>query len=341
MDPSHWYRLDRRRLVAAGLGLVAASAIARSAAARTLASSSVSFPVTVETSLGPVTIDAAPRRIVALSVRDVDTVVALGVTPIGASRNLTTDDGISPWLAGRLDPDMTTLLDTRTEIPLEEIAGLAPDLIVATASFAAADVADQLNVIAPALIGLPPGGTDEIADRTALIGQALGLSAEAEAALVATRARQAQVATDYPELVGRTYTVASVRSESEIAVSASPTQVTTQLFQSFGMVPALTPADGAFVQQVGFTPLSWEEIALLEANILLLGYPGDGTREALERSPLFTTLTAPAAGRYLALPPAVNVGLTVPSVASVPWLVDQLDPFFATAAASLRASATT
>ncbi len=338
MDPSHRHGLSRRHLVAAGLGLAVASTFTQPGRAQT--PEPAGFPVTIETSLGPVEISSRPERVVALSVRDVDTVVALGMTPVGGSRDHSTDDGVSPWLIGRLDPDATTLLDTRTELPLEAIAGLAPDLIVATASFAAADVADQISTIAPALIGMPLGGTDEIADRTTLIGRALGRSPDAEAALAVMRDRQARVATDYPELVGRTYTLASVRSESEIAVSASPTQVTTQLFASFGMAPALTPDDGPFVQQVGFTPLSWEEIGLLDADILLLGFPGEELRDALEASPLFPLLSAPAAGRYLALPQQVNIGLTVPSVASVPWLVDELDPFLATAAASLGAVAT-
>lgn len=40
-------------------------------------------------------------------------------------------NGVMPWLQDRYDPSRTTLLDTATTIPVEQVASLAPDVVLA------------------------------------------------------------------------------------------------------------------------------------------------------------------------------------------------------------------
>jgi iron complex transport system substrate-binding protein len=91
------------------------------------------FPVSVDHSLGRTTVPAPPRRIVALGGNDGDALYALGVEPVAVlgGQGGQTRDGITPWLAGRLDPTRTTVLRTATDTGLERIAALRPDLILA------------------------------------------------------------------------------------------------------------------------------------------------------------------------------------------------------------------
>jgi iron complex transport system substrate-binding protein len=62
------------------------------------------FPQTVTTAFGDVTIDEAPERVVALGWSDAETALALGVQPVGASDWLGFGgEGVGPWAEGMYD----------------------------------------------------------------------------------------------------------------------------------------------------------------------------------------------------------------------------------------------
>ena len=67
--------------------------------------------------------NAAPQRVVALGVNDIDTAIALGFTPIAVNADPFTADGISPWLQGKIDPTKTVILPPGVEpAPLGALA---------------------------------------------------------------------------------------------------------------------------------------------------------------------------------------------------------------------------
>lgn len=124
--------------------LAAPSAMAQDAA----------FPITLEHALGTVTIPAEPQRVVALIDRDADTVLALGVQPVGIRSNYNFDAGVGPWA----EPLLTTepAVWKGRELNFEAIAAADPDLIVFATSGGDAAEYERLSQIAPT-IALPRG----------------------------------------------------------------------------------------------------------------------------------------------------------------------------------------
>lgn len=142
-------------------------------------------PVTFDTARGNLTLDAAPKRIVALDVSAADTIAALGVVPVGV---------VSPLYVEYLAElaQAATPVGTFFEPDMEAIAALAPDLIVIGPRSAA--MADALGSIAP--VADMSVGTDALADgraRLAAYGAMLGKEAKAADLAAALDARLAEV----------------------------------------------------------------------------------------------------------------------------------------------------
>ena len=98
-----------------------------------------SFPVTIKHALGETVIPAAPQRIVTLGWSSTDAAIALGTVPVGfpSFRSAGFDRDIVPWveeaIAAAGAPAPVTFDDT-AGAPIEKIAALKPDLILAVYS---------------------------------------------------------------------------------------------------------------------------------------------------------------------------------------------------------------
>lgn len=90
--------------------------------------------------------------------RDLETALALGLTPIGIGSNALDDSELAPFVD--FDLDGVTVI-TQTEPDLEQIAALRPDLIL-TRQSNVDDLLDELRPIAPlvAVQGDGPWRTD-------------------------------------------------------------------------------------------------------------------------------------------------------------------------------------
>src|SRR4051812_22470358 len=158
------------------------------------------FPTTVSTAFGGVTVDAEPTRVVALGWSDAETALALGVQPVGASDWLGFGgEGVGPWAEGRYD-EAPEIIDT-LEPSLEAIAALEPDLILDTRSDGTQERYDSLSAIAPT-IGQPEGvGAYQTTwqQQLDLVGQALGRSDEAAQLQGELEQRFADAASAHPE----------------------------------------------------------------------------------------------------------------------------------------------
>src|SRR5918998_2790807 len=146
------------------------------------ASTAGGFPATVETKFGPVTIEQAPTRVVALGWGDAETALALGVQPVGASDWLAFGgEGVGPWAGGRYD-EAPEIIET-LEPSLEAVAALQPDLILDTRSDGTRARYDQLSAIAPTL-GAPEGVGGPYRttwqQQLDLVGRALGREEQAD-----------------------------------------------------------------------------------------------------------------------------------------------------------------
>ena len=100
---------------------------------------------TIEHAMGSTTLDKTPQKIVVLSNEGTEALLALGVKPVGAVQSWLGD----PWY-DHITDDMqgVEVVGTESEVNLEKIASLKPDLIIGTKIRQEA-VYDQLSAIAP------------------------------------------------------------------------------------------------------------------------------------------------------------------------------------------------
>lgn len=151
------------------------------------------FPRTVTHANGTTEIASKPQRVVVLDSGELDSVLALGITPVG----ITTSKGQDPvpsYLADKVK-DVPTV-GTINEVNVEAIAALQPDLILGS-QLRADKLYPQLSEIAPTVFSIRPGFPWK--ENFLLAGEALGMEKEAEATLNEYTAKAEEVRSTVPE----------------------------------------------------------------------------------------------------------------------------------------------
>ncbi|MEM8708644.1 MAG: ABC transporter substrate-binding protein, partial [Actinomycetota bacterium] len=176
------------------------------------ASSSASEPAvevtTITHTYGETTIEGIPERVMTLGYSEQDPVLALGVTPIAVREWFGEFPYATwPWATDELGsgtPEVLTM--PYGELSYETIAGLAPDVIIATHGGITQEEYDLLSEIAPTIP--EAAGTAAFAmswqEQTQLIGDALGLGDEATDRIRLTQAAVLDAARANDDFGGRT-----------------------------------------------------------------------------------------------------------------------------------------
>ncbi len=215
-------RSARRTLTTTGLALATAALLAGCGTAETDAETSggnpdgsgdpaaaaTDLPVTIEHKYGETTVTEVPERVVVVGLQEQDTLISLGIVPVGVTYWFGDESGINPWAAEALPEgaEMPEVLDATNGIPVEEVAALAPDLIIGEYSAMTEDEYDLLSQLAPTLAqsgeyadySMP---WDEMALK---IGQAVGQEDEAAEQVAAVKEQIETAAADHPEFAGKT-----------------------------------------------------------------------------------------------------------------------------------------
>lgn len=141
---------------------------------------------TVHHALGETPIEGHPQRIVVLELGPIDTLLSLGMKPVGVA------DDQKPNL---IDPEVRKAIEgyqsvgTRAQPNLEVIQTLKPDLIIADAD-RHKNVYAELTAISPTVAVKSLNGTyQDVLDSVTLIGDAVGKKNEAEKLLQTHRAK--------------------------------------------------------------------------------------------------------------------------------------------------------
>lgn len=137
---------------AAGVAAIGgASALAAACSARKPApGATAAGSVTLTHLFGQTVIKEPPKRVVSAGYTEQDDLLAVGVVPIAVT-NWFGDQpfAVWPWAAPRLGGAQPTVLNLDNGIPVDQIAGLKPDLIVAVNAGLDADTYQKLSAIAP------------------------------------------------------------------------------------------------------------------------------------------------------------------------------------------------
>lgn len=261
-----------------------------------------SFPVTVHTALGDVTIAKKPERVVTWGWSAQDVALDLGVVPVGMpffsyGGNA---QGLLPWTEEKLaamGATLPTILPDAAEPPIEAIAALRPDVIIAPYSGLTADEYQLLSQIAPVVAYPEAPWFATWQQVVTLTGAALGQSEEAAALLADTESFLKAEAAKYPALDGLVFANVLNRNDGNVAVrTAKDPRV--RLFTDIGLVAA-PDAPGGQLFAGGFSyGLSTENLDQLKAQILITFFDQPGDADAFFALPYIASTPLVEAGAY-------------------------------------------
>lgn len=137
------------------------------------------FPVTIKHAHGETIIAAAPQRVVTWGWSSTEAAIALGTVPVGfpTFRSEGLDMDVVPWVQEAIEaagaPQPVTL-DNGASPPIEQIAALKPDLILAVYSGITEDEYKVLSQIAPVVAYPTTPWTASWQETITIVGEALG-----------------------------------------------------------------------------------------------------------------------------------------------------------------------
>lgn len=337
-------RLRTSALALVAVGALALAGCSTGSAATPSGSASGEAPAaeatSVETMFGTVDIPApadGELTVVALGWSDAEMALALGVAPVAVSdwQGFGAESkGVGPW-ATDLFGDVTPELIERGDQALnyEQIQALEPDLILNTRSSNDEAEFERLSEIAPTVYG-PEGAASfatEWRDQLTLVGEALG-EADAAASLIADVEGQiADAAAANPEFEG--LTVASAAKFDAAYGAYLPGDGRFDLLGELGFVNNPAIAD---LEALGFyASVSAENVTALDADVAVV-VPIGFTLAETEADPLLQSLPVVSEGRTVFIDPASELSgaWSASSVLSIPYVLDELVPQLAEAAAA-------
>jgi iron complex transport system substrate-binding protein len=321
-------------LLGLGLGLAACGAGDTAKTADTpVPAVAGAFPVTLTHKLGTTTIKSAPQRIVALGEADQDTLLALGVQPVGMAELTGVEaDGLAPWTASKITGTKPTLLKAgESGFSLEQIAALKPDLILAAGDYYIDKEYAKLSRLAPTVAYETGPAEDTWQSITAQVAKAIGRPEAGQKLITDVEAEIDSVKTAHPELQGKSFALTSVFPSGNIGVMKSAADTSVKLFERFGLV---LPDSLRKLPGEGFAAeLSMEKVQVLDVDILLSYYNDDpATQKKIEGNKLFEGLGVVKRGSYLPLDLKAFWPLRTPTPLSTPYVIDQIVPQIAKAA---------
>ena len=290
-----------------------------------LASASVAaeaFPVTIKHVFGATTVAKPPERIVTWGLSSQDALIALGKVPVGMPtfRSEGFDHDILPWTAegiaalGGAEP---FIFDNATDIPVEQIAALKPDLILAVHSGISAEDYGRLSQIAPVIAYPGEAWTTTWQDVITITGRAIGKPAEGEALVADLKQFVLDQAAARPQMAGKSF-VTLIDYNNEIGIhSAADTRAS--FLASAGMVIA-EKVDGAGEGELYWYPLSYELFDTIPADILIGYFHTPALADEFFSRPFVQAAPQVARGAYVKMDDrALNMAMISMSALSLRW----------------------
>ena len=285
---------------AAGLVLLATAACGSPAATTGAATTSAAaqeagFPLTMEHTMGSTTIEAAPKRVVALDPSYIDAALLLEADLVGYVQYRQDPNApFAPYLGDVADATKDSVnVGTLAEPNLEKILELQPDLIV-SAKVRHEALYSQLSKIAPTIFSVSTGPTWK--ENVVFLGEALGKKDKAEELVKEYEDRAARVGAE----------ILAKKPDATYSLIRFTGGDTARLYSSNSFIGEIMadmniprPKDQPDSQEEIFVPLSAEQILQGDAGLVMVsaftpaGAEGDKARaqqEAFQSNPLWQRL---------------------------------------------------
>ncbi|EOM75254.1 iron-siderophore ABC transporter substrate-binding protein [Rhodococcus rhodnii] len=298
-------------------------------------------PVTIEHALGTTVVDREPERIVTLGMGSAETAIALGTVPVGIEEYAwgSDDTGYLPWIhdavteAGAELPEQFT---GGSELEIERIAALDPDLILAPWSGITQEQYDALSAFAPTVAYEEQPWTITWQDQMRVIGEAMGKSDEAATEIAQIESQFADAAASRPDYQGVTFSFIYNTGPGTLGVFF-PEEQRVAMVRGLGLtvdpvVDTLTETEGTDSAVIGL-----ELAGLLDDSDLLFTFYSDETnRTETESQPVYAQIPAVARGAVVApTDQSFVTGSSMINPLTVPWSIERYLPMIDTAVATL------
>jgi len=329
-------RLTRRGFLAgagaAGLGLGLAACGGDDdggAPSRTQSATLGRFPSRVPHKYGLTTVERAPERVATYGGGDVDTLLALGVTPVlvpDIDPRWKRTGGVAPWSRSRVRGEPPVVASNQ-ELEFEKVAAARPDLVTAVEYDLKRGDYDKLSALAPTVP--PPKGYapytvpwDVMAKQ---VGAGLGREADAERLVKATRARLAAASKDNPKFATSTAVLVDPDDDGGVYVFAE-NDVRTRFLADLGLT---TPPEieRLFGEQF-YTQISAERLDMLDtADVIVLVASRKPQTKRLTASRSYKGLRAVREQRLVRIDePDLAIAMSYSSVLSTPYQLREVVP---------------
>lgn len=299
------------------------------------------FPVTVPHAFGSTTIPAAPQRVVSVGVTEQDTILALGVTPVGVTEWYGEQPFATwPWAQDELGDAEPTVLTTSDGLDFEAIAALKPDLIIGTNAGIEADSYATLSAIAPT-IAQAGGGEGYFSpwdEQAMMIGSALGKRGQVEELVAGIKDKFAAAAAANPEFAGKAI-VFLQNAISDGSAIAYQDGLSTEFLTDLGFTIPAALDDYVPEGDVSQAYIPLERLAVLDAaDVLLWATEAPEDRPKLESEALYRNLEEVRQGRLVFTDEITAGAIYFTSPLSLPYVLDVLVPALKSAVAGTPAT---
>lgn len=327
-------RLDRRNLLgAAGLGLLATSLSAcgseKASSPSGAPTADSAFPVKITHKYGTTTVPSAPKRVVSVGLTEQDTLLALGVIPVGVTEWYGDQPYATwPWAQDALGGGKPKVLHTDNGFELEKIVGLRPDLIVGTNAGLEEKDYKLLSAIAPTVAqsGKFTDYFEPWTSQSTAIGTALGKRTEIDKVIGDVGDEFAAALKANPSFQG-TKVIFLQNAVYDGSVIAYQKGLSTEFLTSLGME---VPEGLEKFAKEGQAYIPLEQLDVLDsADVLIWATETDKDKTNLEKVPGFKELKAVAAGRSVYTGGELAGAIYFTSPLSLPYVVDKLTPMLA------------
>ena len=290
------------------------------------------FPVTIEHALGETTIESEPTRVATLGWTDQDHALALGVVPVGATKITWggNEAGSTEWFDAAVEEagaEAPVRYDDADGAPIDEVAELAPDLILATNSGITEAEYAKLSKIAPVVAYPEAPWTTDWKTSLEMVGEALGRTALADEVVADTEATIEEARADNPELQGAEliYGYLAATDLSTVGMYA-PEDPRVSILRDFGMVDAPAVAD-AIKPGEFYGTVSAEKSAELDSDVFLTWVDSPESVDTIAGDKLLGQIPAIANGNWYAETDKANaMASTNPTPLSIPVIVSDFLP---------------
>ncbi|MGB3370973.1 MAG: iron-siderophore ABC transporter substrate-binding protein [Rhodococcus sp. (in: high G+C Gram-positive bacteria)] len=330
------HRASRRRTAALSGVLAAVLVIGGCSSSTDTASSDTAAsdfePVTIDSALGQAVITSKPERIVTLGMGSAETAIALGTVPVGMEEYPWGSDssGYLPWVndavsaAGAELPEQFT---GGTELNVEAILALDPDLVLAPWSGITQQQFDALNGFAPVVAYEEQPWTITWEDQISVIGKAMGEEEKASDEIAEIKSRFADATAAHPEYRDVTFSYVYNTGPGTLGVFLAEEQ-RVAMVRALGLtvdpvVYTLDETEGTDSSVIGL-----ENANLLnDSDLLFTFYSDEQNRRDTEAQPAYSQIPAISRGSVVAPTDQPFVtGSSIINPLTVPWALERYVP---------------